>query len=388
MPHRGGYIMAFCINCGKELIDGAKFCFECGVEVGISNMSSERRKTKYDGEIHKCPNCGDTLDAYEAVCECCGYERRGMGGSSSVKEFATQLKNANSSYQKVAVIQGFPIPNNREDILEFFILASSSISDHMGKAVLNAWVAKVEQSYNKVKLVLKDDADRTLVDAIYSATKQKVKQINRKKEKRLRRKLIIPIAVILGFLSLPAASIALVLGMESAEDKKIQKENDRLDAVVDMVYEALENDNYVLARATAATLVFSGPDDPDAEIAAMKWDKTRVELLDIIDKAEYGTDYTPVARKLKIGIGYGDVESKQYFAVKKQFEERGFTNIKAEPIDNWLTGWWTSEGLVEKVTVDGNAKFTKDTECFSDVEIIIYYHALDSLEECTSVTGD
>lgn len=27
--------MAFCVNCGKELAEGAKFCFECGAAVGV-----------------------------------------------------------------------------------------------------------------------------------------------------------------------------------------------------------------------------------------------------------------------------------------------------------------------------------------------------------------
>ena len=25
--------MAFCINCGQELAEGAKFCFECGTKL-------------------------------------------------------------------------------------------------------------------------------------------------------------------------------------------------------------------------------------------------------------------------------------------------------------------------------------------------------------------
>ena len=47
--------MAFCINCGQELAEGAKFCASCGNAVDASqNGAKEQRKTVYDGELHKC----------------------------------------------------------------------------------------------------------------------------------------------------------------------------------------------------------------------------------------------------------------------------------------------------------------------------------------------
>ena len=46
--------MPFCMNCGNELPEGAKFCLECGTSVGTSEQKEEKRKTVYDGEIHKC----------------------------------------------------------------------------------------------------------------------------------------------------------------------------------------------------------------------------------------------------------------------------------------------------------------------------------------------
>ena len=78
-------VMAYCINCGQELADGAKFCFECGAKVNEPTTSRvESRKTVYEGEIHRCPNCGEILDAYESVCNTCGYELRGTKARNSV----------------------------------------------------------------------------------------------------------------------------------------------------------------------------------------------------------------------------------------------------------------------------------------------------------------
>lgn len=55
--------MSFCNNCGKELVPGAKFCFECGTPVIYNqyndNSPNTKRKVVFEGEIHKCPNCGE-----------------------------------------------------------------------------------------------------------------------------------------------------------------------------------------------------------------------------------------------------------------------------------------------------------------------------------------
>lgn len=100
--------MAFCINCGQELADGAKFCANCGTAVSDTN-SNTKRKMVYDGEVHKCPQCGEVLDSFVAVCPSCGYELRGSSTTSAVKEFASKLDNVTTEYQKENIIRNFPI---------------------------------------------------------------------------------------------------------------------------------------------------------------------------------------------------------------------------------------------------------------------------------------
>lgn len=53
--------MAFCMNCGQEIPNGAKFCSNCGTATGEIKVETSERKTTYDGELHKCPNCGELL---------------------------------------------------------------------------------------------------------------------------------------------------------------------------------------------------------------------------------------------------------------------------------------------------------------------------------------
>lgn len=82
--------MAFCINCGQELADGAKFCANCGKAVNDSN-STEQRKTVYDGVIHKCPNCGEVLTSFLANCPACGFEFNTKKVNSSLTEFIEEI---------------------------------------------------------------------------------------------------------------------------------------------------------------------------------------------------------------------------------------------------------------------------------------------------------
>ncbi|MCR5255614.1 MAG: zinc ribbon domain-containing protein [Acetatifactor sp.] len=173
--------MVFCTNCGKKVSAGVKFCPECGTP--ISNEGSGERKQVFEGSVHKCPNCGEPIKAFSTKCSACGYEFREAPTSATVKEFARQLQEIESKRkgksklssvaeafgvkakdttdeQKINLIRNFSVPNSKEDVLEFMILASSNIdvsayennNDPTAKDVSNAWIAKTDQVYQKAKL--------------------------------------------------------------------------------------------------------------------------------------------------------------------------------------------------------------------------------------------
>lgn len=115
--------MPFCVNCGKELDSGAKFCPECGA--AVSNASNHTHRTQiYDGEIHKCPNCGEVLKSFSANCPACGYELRGTKNTGSVRELQLKLEElyAKRPQRKVHTIftqalSGGQISNTDEKIV-------------------------------------------------------------------------------------------------------------------------------------------------------------------------------------------------------------------------------------------------------------------------------
>ena len=209
--------MAFCTNCGEQVNESAKFCANCGAAVVETNTSTQR-KMVYDGELHKCPNCGELLESFVSNCSACGYELRGANSASAVKILAMKLEQLEAKRtpkkmgnaftqalsggqlsdideQKVDLIKNFSIPNTKEDVREFVILASSNIdiklygmtyhsSQLQGmiaasqRAVSDAWLAKFEQAYQKAQLLFGGTQEFLNIQALYE---RKMKEIEKKK---------------------------------------------------------------------------------------------------------------------------------------------------------------------------------------------------------------
>ena len=181
--------MAFCSNCGHKLADGAKFCENCGVRVGgVASENEGGRRAFYEGEAHKCPQCGEVLNSFTGNCPSCGYELRGAKNSSSVKDLAEKIEIASSEEQRIRIIQNFPVPNTKEDICEFMILAASNFdakdytTNSGEKDVSEAWFSKIEQCYNKAKLLL-NEADNKQIEEIYKNTRLNIKKVLYEKRK-------------------------------------------------------------------------------------------------------------------------------------------------------------------------------------------------------------
>ena len=211
--------MAFCTNCGQQLSEHAKFCASCGVPVEINAAGTDtERKIVFEGEVHKCPNCGEVLEAFVTKCSACGYELRGAKNSNAVREFATKLEQIENKRitnkglvggfkkisgfgrvspideQKISLIRSFAIPNTKEDIYEFMIMASSNIDlklyglaytnsfqgmlSESQRAVSDAWLAKFEQAYQKATFTFGGSQEFLNISSLYQ---QKMKELKWKK---------------------------------------------------------------------------------------------------------------------------------------------------------------------------------------------------------------
>lgn len=174
--------MAYCSSCGTQISDNTKFCPECGSPNASSTVNSTQRQHEFKGKIIKCPNCGEVLKAFEAICPSCGHEVRGVKGSDSIREFALRIAKAENDAQQINLIRNFPIPNTKEDVLEFMILAATNFNathslenDAVKKSLADAWLAKVEQGYEKAKLLFGKDKDFFKIQNVYNQTHERIK---------------------------------------------------------------------------------------------------------------------------------------------------------------------------------------------------------------------
>lgn len=209
--------MATCPDCGKKVLFATKFCPSCGSAMDGASGEHSSRKQVFEGKVHKCPSCGEVLNAFEMVCPSCGYELRDTKGSSAVKELAAKLEKiqskdnavfsgvsrlfnggdlSKSEEQRINLIRNFVIPNNKEDIIEFMIMAVANInasafntlnSNNMSnaqkkseKAISEAWIAKFEQASQKAKLSFPNDP--AVLNA-ESAFQMKMKEVSKEKSK-------------------------------------------------------------------------------------------------------------------------------------------------------------------------------------------------------------
>lgn len=175
--------MAFCANCGNRVEEYDKFCPKCGVATRkdyFSDSSAQSvRKESYDGEIKKCPNCGEVLKSFNVNCPACGYELRNSTTSNYIQEFSKQLERATTVQQKEEIIRHFIIPNTKEDIYEFMILAAANIETD-GKNS-DAWFAKLEQAYQKSKIIWKDSTVLKPIEGVYFKANQQYQKNKRVK---------------------------------------------------------------------------------------------------------------------------------------------------------------------------------------------------------------
>jgi hypothetical protein len=159
--------------------------------------SKPKQKEKV-GKIKTCPACGATVESFTSKCSDCGHEFMNTMAVASIKNLNELLQDAtnkiNLAKQSIkpdeinpknqhlyhpiniakeinnahaGIISSFPIPNTKEDLLEFLSISSAEaqktpnwiglgihkIVQDGSDVVINAWKAKFNQVLNKSKIV-------------------------------------------------------------------------------------------------------------------------------------------------------------------------------------------------------------------------------------------
>lgn len=314
--------MAYCRNCGSELVENAKFCQKCGCAIGNGNADYSKRQQEFAGKIYKCPNCGEVLKAFEISCPACGHELRGTKASSAVKEFALKLEAIESrreyekprglfataeaqqrisktDEQKISLIKSFSVPNSKEDMLEFMILATSSMNmrtydsantniSKSEKEINAAWFSKVQQVYEKAKRSYSADSTFTEIKALYDSCNEEIRKSKKKG--------IIKWTLMFGWMPIFFAIIFIWIGVYSPIDER--KEVARLESIVDEIEDQLAEGEYKYALMNADGLVYSGAIRNDEQ--SRKWEIKREYWIDkvIEEAAENGVHLERPAEKI------------------------------------------------------------------------------------------
>jgi hypothetical protein len=202
--------MPYCSNCGESLKDNTKFCHNCGCETSSTNVtgrSSINQGSYYNS--NKCPNCGSMLKSLTNQCPSCGYELRSGMSFKSVQDFAIRLSAAKSVEQKSILVRSYPIPNTKEGIIEYFILASTNIEvapeNSSSKGLSDAWIVKIEQSYEKADLIFRGEPEFLQIKQLYDKVHNKMKKAKtNQSHKRMGRIIITNLGAL--------ASVATIIG--------------------------------------------------------------------------------------------------------------------------------------------------------------------------------
>ena len=178
---------AYCSKCGNEIESDDEFCSKCGNAVRKKYNSSfeddTTRKETYDGEIRKCPNCGEVLKSFAPNCPSCGYELRNSKTANCVYKFSRKLDSVSSTKRKDDLIRHFVIPNTKEDIIEFILLAAANLE--AGGNNSDAWMIKLEYAYKKAVFVFGNDPEIERIKRIYYGAVNDYKEIQRAKKQKL-----------------------------------------------------------------------------------------------------------------------------------------------------------------------------------------------------------
>lgn len=194
--------MAYCPNCGTKLVDGDVFCGNCGKRIDAASAPFEpvfsrapaeeseppTKETKPKSAITRCPACGEIVDKNAVICPSCGFGIRDVADGSIAllsqkldliesKRPQKRKKNENDTIsatdeRKISLIRSWPIPNSKDDLIEFAAMASGNCiappklgNDRIAAedALAEAWRSKFDQAYAKAEHLFGDSDEFALL---------------------------------------------------------------------------------------------------------------------------------------------------------------------------------------------------------------------------------
>ena len=129
--------------------------------VPASPVGDKKPRTNKEGDLKKCPSCGAPVQSFKTTCSDCGHEFRGTKGVSSILALTEKIDAINfnvEDYDDVieGIISNYPIPNTKEDLLEFISIGVSKAAWGEG-GIKKAWSDKADEAINKLDVISTGD---------------------------------------------------------------------------------------------------------------------------------------------------------------------------------------------------------------------------------------
>lgn len=186
--------------------------YQLEMEKAKSAQPSAPKSEKY-GDVRKCPACGAIVPSMAAKCPECGYEFTNVEANSSTRLLMQKIDEIQAQYAELTanvdnkdestirtrgyqvkrqlndrtaqLIQNFPIPNTREDLIEFLTLCignskADSIMLDGNDPVTPAWRKKLQQVIAKVKVALPNDQQAQELIEEYEGKRENSKKKGKK----------------------------------------------------------------------------------------------------------------------------------------------------------------------------------------------------------------
>lgn len=104
-----------------------------------SNFMRSKQESEPVNKVNKCPRCGAVIDPITGICPDCQYEISGFKRKTIVEELTSQINQANKLFSRgseAKVVENFPIPSNRHDLLEIMAFLYSKVKLETNNAPL------------------------------------------------------------------------------------------------------------------------------------------------------------------------------------------------------------------------------------------------------------
>ena len=103
-----------------------------------------------------------------------------------------------------------------------------------------------------------------------------------------------------------------------------------------------------------------------------------VAAVGIIGAAAGGMGAEPEVDGLYPPLKYNQCDGVHYEEIAQDFTDAGFTDISYDIIDDLVLGWFTKDGDVESVTINGDTEFDTKSLYPYDASVVISYHTFPS----------